>query len=474
LLVWFTTRPQGSALPDHLVAQRAEQHAGLERGASLITFHRQLFSYWAAQCARFSHLSRTPIATLFRGVAAAVVGIVVSRFFALVANSWIAHRMDIASYGHYGALLAALGMIGGLAGLGFDTWILQEGTQRKTALIQLVWDTLVIKTFAIISILVLSFLFWSNHTIFENQAFYIGLIFISFESIAQTGYAALRVKRRNGLIAIMQIISPLLLLMLLWFLRTKYLTVPLLFGVQALSSLVPLILLWYILHPSHEQEHIHIFQIPFYVLKGGWIFVVADVLATIYAQVPIAILALSIGDTAVGIYKPAFNVITMTYIIPHMMFVVGLPIIGSPKIDRSKQYTLLIAIIACAIVYGLIAMQGIYIAGESILLALHGTQYARSTSLLYGMALIPLFKALNFAWSILITARNKQSRRVVAQAIVTVIALITGWVLIPTYGLAGAIWLTVLIEVLLFAGYTVITASILLHDKHTPSPSLTQ
>ncbi|KPV50924.1 hypothetical protein SE17_24145 [Kouleothrix aurantiaca] len=107
-----------------------------------------------------------------------------------------------------------------------------------------------------------------------------------------------------------------------------------------------------------------------------------------------------------------------------------------------------------AVLYGLIVLIGLWFFGEVIIRTLFGVDYLAALPLIKVMSLVPLLKSGSFVCVTVILSLNRQKLRVGLQAIVTIVSVIGGFVIIPIFGLYGAVLLYVFIEGLIFFLYT--------------------
>src|SRR5262245_29278562 len=151
---------------------------------------------------------------LLGGVAASTVAAIVARLLSIIAQVLIARHLGVLLYGRYGTLIATLSLLASLLGLGLDTWLLQEGGRNPGGLSQNLWQVLLLKAIGAIALLALLILAWSNQ-VTSMLALAVGALGVICDSFIQTGYAVLRSIKRNGKVAIFQIVSPLLVVALL-------------------------------------------------------------------------------------------------------------------------------------------------------------------------------------------------------------------------------------------------------------------
>jgi O-antigen/teichoic acid export membrane protein len=400
---------------------------------------------------RASDAPKGLVRTLIGGVVAAVSGLFLSRLLGAVVQALIVRRLGVTLYGEYATLLISLSLFASLLGLGLDTWLLQEGGRDPANLAQRMREVLAIKGIAALGLLGLLAIIWSNQIV-RGPAFVVGAFAIIFDSFAQTGYSALRTLRRNTLVAVFQTATPLLLLGVLFALERAALSVLLLVSIQAACSvaltLVVLTRVWRI----HSLATLTQLDLR-YAVKKGWLFMAAEGLSNIYTQSGPAILGAAVSTAAVGIYSPAKNLILLTLLVPNLFFSVGLPLLIAPNTPPSEYWRVIRVMLAGSVAYGLAALAGLWIFGSLLIRIVYGSEFDAALPLVRVMSLVPLLKACSFVWVAIMLSRLQQRLRVLLQVLTVVVSVAAGLLIIPAYGVAGAAWLYVGIELLLCGLY---------------------
>jgi O-antigen/teichoic acid export membrane protein len=387
------------------------------------------------------------VSTLIAGVSAAISGLFLSRLLGAVVQALIVRRLGPALYGQYATLTVSLSLFASLLGLGLDTWLLQEGGRDPANLPQYMRQVLAIKTMAAAGVLALLAFVWSNQIV-QGPAFVVAAFAIIFDSFSQTGYSALRARRRNTQVAIFQTITPLLLLMVLFAFERSALNVLLLVSIQAVCSLaVALVVLTRVWHLRARAAMTRLDLL--YVIKRGWLFVAAEGLSNIYSRSGLAILGAAAGTAAVGIFSPAVGLIQLTYLVPNLLFVVGLPLLMAPDTAPQEYWRVIRMMLAGSVVYGLAALVGLWFFGSLLIRIVYGSEYAAAVPLVKAMSLMPLLKACSFVWVSIMLAHLEQRLRVVLQAVTVIVSVPIGLLIIPAAGAIGAAWLYLGIEALL-------------------------
>src|SRR6266508_8818 len=391
------------------------------------------------------------VGSLVRGLSAAISGVFLAYFLSALAQILIVRQLGKLLYGEYATLAATLGLVASLLGFGLDIWLLNEGGRAPADLGRNIAHVLRIKLFGAAILLILVGIAWANQIV-QTPAFVVGVIGIICDSLTNTGYNALRALRRNGQVAIFQVIAPLVLLLALLVMRYTAISVFALFCVQAATSgALALVLLWRLSNLCGTLTG-HRFDLG-YLVRGAWLFVVSDVLSNLYTQSSVAILGRLVDPAAVGLFKPALNIIGFTFLVPSLIFLVGLPHLNAAGLERQQYRGLVRAMSIGAALYGLVVLIGLWFFADLIIRILFGADYAASMPLVKVMSLVPLFQAGSFVCVAILISLNQLRLRVGIQAVITMMSLAGGLLLIPVYGLSGAVWLYTATEALIFVLY---------------------
>lgn len=363
----------------------------------------------------------------------------------------IVRRLGTLLYGEYATVTTSLGLLASLLGMGLDTWILQEGGRDPASLVQNVWQVLFVKTFGAAVLLALLTIAWSSDIVLSS-AFVVGVAAIIFDSFAQTGYSALRATQQNVRVAIFQTLTPLSVLILLATTANTQQSVFALLSIQAACNIfITLILLakiWQLYPPDLE----HFVKLR-HLVKGAWLFVAADVLANLYSQAGIAILGATVEPATVGIYRTALHTISFMFLIPSLLFYVGLPLLNAPGLSRQGFRGLVQAMAGSVLCYGVGVWVGLWLMGDMLVTVLFGQEYGAALPFVSIMSVVPLIKSGSFVCVAVLLSCNKAHWRVMLQAVAVAVSVVGGFLVIPAYGSNGAAFLYVAVEAVLFILY---------------------
>ena len=392
------------------------------------------------------------VRVLAGGLAAAVSGMFLSRALGTLAQILIVRTLGPALYGEYTSIVVSLSLFASLLGLGLDTWLLQEGGRDPENVSHPMLQVLAVKASTAAALLIVLVVAWSN-SVGQAPAFMIGAVGTIFESFAQTGYSALRVRRKNTLVAIFQTVTPLLVVVLLLAVSRTAVSVLLLMSIQAscsvLMAIVVLTRIWQQRRRGIERPRLTLWP----AVRKGWLFVVSEGLSNIYTQANLAVLGATAGTLALGIFNPALNLIRLTYLVPNLLFSVGLPLLMAPNLALAEYRRVTRLMMLVCVMYGLGAMIAIWFFGQLLIVRIFGAEFTASLTYVRIMSLLPLLKACNFVWVAILLANLQQKLRVIVQGLVVLVCLAVGWLVIPSYGATGAAWVYLGIEGLLFVMY---------------------
>jgi O-antigen/teichoic acid export membrane protein len=279
----------------------------------------------------------------------------------------------------------------------------------------------------------------------------VGMLGIIAESYLNTGYVMFHALSRNGLVAVLQSLDALLAVVLILLLMNWPPQVATLVVGQSIVSGTVLMIAAILLanHWRGAWRPLRLGQL----MRSAGFFVLADVLANIYSQAQVAILALFTSDVDVGIFRSAINLITMSFLVPMAMFNVSLPLLSRQTIEQRQRYHIIFGIFALATCYGIIALFGFWWFGADLLRLFYGNKYEAVVPLLTPLSLVPLFKSLSFVAVAIMLALRAQRLRVVMQSIVVILSLLLGLIIIPSFGVTGATATYVVVEIALCVLY---------------------
>ena len=184
-------------------------------------------------------------------------------------------------------------------------------------------------------------------------------------------------------------------------------------------------------------------------LKRSWPIGLSIAFGLAYFKADTLILSFVRPQAEVGIYGAAYRVLEILITIPFMYAGVLLPILSHTyaKKDYEKFKKIVTNSIDVMIVLSLPMMAGTLILGERVMELVAGPEFIQSGRVLWILIIAVAAIYLNTIFSHIVVAIDKQ-RKMIPTYLAVAIAAVAGYLLlIPTYGIWAAAWLTVASEV---------------------------
>jgi O-antigen/teichoic acid export membrane protein len=194
---------------------------------------------------------------------------------------------------------------------------------------------------------------------------------------------------------------------------------------------------------------------PVLLLRQSMPFALSDLLATVYLQADVTLLALIVGDRkAVGLYGSAEGIINAFFAIPAAAYQISL--LALLRLDGQDIHSIRNAIIKMFGGFfglGVVLWIGLWGGGRFLIQLLLGSAFQPTGELLSILSPILLFKSLSFACAALIVAAGRQHYRVIAQIISASVNIFLNIILIKTFGIRGVAGVYVVSEFILVLAY---------------------
>ncbi len=194
-------------------------------------------------------------------------------------------------------------------------------------------------------------------------------------------------------------------------------------------------------------------------LRASYIFGAGAVCFAIYDQVDQFMLS-QFGPTAkafraVGVYGAAYVLISFTYTIPSSFVASMEPVAFAARGDFARLTKLATLSVRAIGALGVPLALGVFLFADRIQALVLPAFGADAAVALRILALFAGLRFVDFPAGMLMAAGGMQGRRVAIQVAALVLNVCANFLLIPSYGFAGAAWATVATEVLILVLYNV-------------------
>jgi O-antigen/teichoic acid export membrane protein len=171
-------------------------------------------------------------------------------------------------------------------------------------------------------------------------------------------------------------------------------------------------------------------------------------------RLDVLIVAMILGEVAVGLYSPAVGLANALFIIPAAVYAVILPVLSNlfaSHVDQAwltaKRSLWLLLALGAGLSVTLYLLAG-------PLVSLLGTSFAGSQEILQILSVILFIHSISIGMAAILVAVNEQAKRTVVQAIAVVVNGTLNLLAVSVLGIRGAAYVYVLTEVVLASGYT--------------------
>ncbi len=194
------------------------------------------------------------------------------------------------------------------------------------------------------------------------------------------------------------------------------------------------------------------FSLPGFInlLKRAKAFGFSEFLNQIYTRVDIVLIGFLLGESASGIYNVAFRIIFFLQFIPVFasiaLFPAATKLFERSKSDIKKFYD---DSLSMMILIGIPITAGIWLFSPGIINLLFGETFSGSIFILKILSTIFLLKCLSSVTAIFLFACNKQNEKLKDQLAATLLSLAGNFILIKSFGIAGAAVAVTASEILL-------------------------
>jgi O-antigen/teichoic acid export membrane protein len=385
-------------------------------------------------------------------------GSTLAQGFMIIYAILVARHLKPDGYGLFTATYTTLALSSVLYNWGLDTWLLRQASISNQPY-KLLGDVYIIKSFlgllcGVTLHLGLPFL---GKNIFTLPLLTIAIFDVWFDSLFNSEIAMLNALRRNRLASFLLVVSRCARLIIALGLILIGIKSPVTFALGRFSgTFITLIISWFIAPPKIESNplrrtiEVFITSIPYGV---------SDMLATIYLQADVSLLAILSGEKRdVGVYAPASSLVNALFIIPAAGFSVMVPYLTSQYQNKASLFKSMSKIMFIGFgILGTALWLGLSLSSNLLVKILLGSEFAITGRLIVILSPILLMKSLNFGCATFLVSTGLQSRRIIPQGLSALANIALNLVLIPLYGVWGVAWAYVASEAILLGGYLTLT-----------------
>lgn len=190
------------------------------------------------------------------------------------------------------------------------------------------------------------------------------------------------------------------------------------------------------------------------LFKASLPFAITNGLSTVYVRIDVVFLSYLASSAMVGLYEAANNLTMRLNIVARTVNIALYPFLASEfaKDEKSLQrYTG--KTIRLLVLLGTLIAVMLWTFGDSIVVLVYGNKFVDAVQAVKWLALIIPLRFIDTSLEVALSASNREAKRARAVLIAAVTNLLLNFILIPTYQMMGAVYATVLTEVVMCAMY---------------------
>lgn len=183
-------------------------------------------------------------------------------------------------------------------------------------------------------------------------------------------------------------------------------------------------------------------------------FAITNGLSSVYIRVDVVFLSYLSTSAVVGMYEAANNLTVRLNILARTVNIAIYPFLSAEYVknkDSLQRYTA--RTIRLLIIPATLIAAVLWAFGDRLVILLYGNKFVTAIQAVKWLALILPFKFIDTSLEVALSASNRESKRAVAVLVAAFANLLLDFALIPKYHLMGAVYETVLTELVLFGMY---------------------
>lgn len=386
--------------------------------------------------------------------------------FNAVTQITIARMLGVELFGVFSTALALVNAFLVANDIGMSTLMIKEGSHMREKIKFFLGNTLLVQLFA-------SLLFYTVALVVGFSIGYsfqimmlvmiLGVAYMIFE-FRKPFRAVLRILLKLKKIAVFEIICGALIMVSvisLSFTGLSKTTLLLAVVLVELAGYIALSLAIYIyMRRFIRPDFSHRKQIRS-ELKISWKYSFYNVMFILYLQLSIIMTAAIAGSEQAGLYSAASKLVVLLFMVPQMIFQIGLPLLFKYfKTDREKYKRVHAFIFKYLTAFGFPVAVGMWMLSDPIISLIYGHEgYGPSAQALQFFAIFIMFRFLGNISGQSLTTSDRQNQENIIVLIYTIFLVIGNYFMIGAYGFMGAVYMTVICEVLLRVTYMIVDFS---------------
>jgi O-antigen/teichoic acid export membrane protein len=190
------------------------------------------------------------------------------------------------------------------------------------------------------------------------------------------------------------------------------------------------------------------------LFKTSLPFAVTSGLSTVYVRIDVVFLSYLATSAIVGLYEAANNLTMRLNIVARTVNIALYPFLASEFAkDKNSLQRYTGKTIRLLVILGTLMTVVLWVFGDSIVVLVYGSKFVDTIQAVKWLALIIPLRFIDTSLEVALSASNREGKRARAVLVAALTNILLNLMLIPTYQMMGAVFATVLTEVVMCAMY---------------------
>lgn len=375
-----------------------------------------------------------------------------------VLSLWItARHLGVDAYGQYAAIYALLTQAIVLLNFGLDIWLLRVGAEPDAIFAQSINEAFSLKlAFSVAwcpGVIIAAWML--NRYIYPVELMAAAVPGIVCQALSTLAQSAFQARLRNEATAALKAVAAGSLLVVSVGLANGQGTLTQFIWGRTLALFVVAVLGTFMVARTWTIR-LQSFAKSVGLLRRAVPYMLTDAFTQIYVSADVTIIAIMRGKTASGIYAPAITLASALVIVPSVAHFVMLPLIAHLHVEEpAKVRPTALLTLATVGSMGIVLALATFLWRDSLVQFVYGPEFAATAKVLAILSGVLFIRPMNFALAAILTATDRQRRRVLVQGLTAMSNVVLNLWAVPSFGLTGAAVVYVITETILLTGYMV-------------------
>lgn len=179
------------------------------------------------------------------------------------------------------------------------------------------------------------------------------------------------------------------------------------------------------------------------------------IFGSLFFQLDTVLIGMWKGDNDAGIYKSAFNIMLLILILSDIAFSTMLPVLSRLYYENSEKWKILCRLyLKVFLLTALPISVVVFFYSEQIISIIYGNKlYKGAIPILKIFSIVILFRFIGEPYAMMITTSRRQHFRMIIVIMATAASFILNYFVIPKYGLSGAAFVSLGVNLLVVVAY---------------------